>query len=118
MKISFSVVDFFAYLSSGLMVVASIDLVFGNASLLENDIWVALGVFGIIAAYVTGHLVAQISSQVRVTLIKSALKGVAALPQLPFNWVRYRLRGKAWKASSLMQRPAYFIRSVQEAVIP
>lgn len=62
MNIPFSVYDFFAYLSSGIILLATVDLVYGSAWLLDSNQEIALGVVGLFAAYVAGHVVAQFSS--------------------------------------------------------
>lgn len=60
-KIPFSVYDFFAYLSSGVVVLATVDYVWGLGVLEREKIGAALGVALVILAYVTGHIVAQFS---------------------------------------------------------
>ena len=62
MSIPFSVYDFFAYLSSGIIVLATVDLVHGNAWLLGSNQEIVLGIVGLFAAYVAGHVVGQFSS--------------------------------------------------------
>src|ERR1700732_4479052 len=61
-KAPFSVHDFFAYLSSGIVWVITADYVLGIGLLNKKDIPVVLGVALIIFAYVCGHIVAHFSS--------------------------------------------------------
>jgi hypothetical protein len=61
-KIPFSVYDFFAYLSSGVVWVITADYILGIGLLNKKDIPVVLGVALIIFAYVCGHIVAHFSS--------------------------------------------------------
>jgi len=61
-KIPFSVYDFFAYLSSGVVLMAAVDQVWGNGVLAQKEINVTLGIVLIITAYITGHVVAHFSS--------------------------------------------------------
>ena len=62
MSIPFSVYDFFAYLSSGAVVVATADYVWNLGILWRRDIGVVFGVALIVLTYVTGHIVAHFSS--------------------------------------------------------
>jgi len=61
-KIPFSVYDFFAYLSSGAVVLATVDYVWGLGVLEREKIGAVLGVVLVVLAYVSGHIVAQFSS--------------------------------------------------------
>jgi hypothetical protein len=61
-RIPFGVYDFFGYLASGFLVLAALDLVFTGGSVLKSDMQLLPGLFWLIVAYVTGHLVASISS--------------------------------------------------------
>lgn len=61
-KIPFSVYDFFAYLSSGAVVLTTVDYVWALGILQHEKIGVALGIALVILAYVTGHIVAHFSS--------------------------------------------------------
>lgn len=79
-KIPFSVYDFFAYLSSGAVLIATADYVFGLGFLAEKDIGPVLATFLIILAYVCGHIVAHFSSFVlEQVLVGQILKRPAAL---------------------------------------
>jgi len=61
-KIPFSVYDFFAYLFSGAVVLAAIDYIWGIGTLTQKDVSPVLGITLVIFAYVTGQIVAHISS--------------------------------------------------------
>ena len=61
-KIPFSVYDFFAYLSSGAVVLTTMDYVWGLGILERKEVGPVLGVALVILAYVTGQIVAQFSS--------------------------------------------------------
>ena len=61
-RIPFSVYDFFGYLTSGFLVLAALDLVFTGGSVIRSDMQLLPGLFWLVVAYVTGHIVANISS--------------------------------------------------------
>ena len=61
-KIPFSVYDFFAYLSSGAVVLTTVDYVWGLGILERKEVGPVLSIALVILAYVTGHIVAQFSS--------------------------------------------------------
>jgi hypothetical protein len=61
-RIPFSVYDFFGYLASGFLVLAALDLVFTGGSVIRSDMQLLPGLFWLVVAYVTGHMVANISS--------------------------------------------------------
>ena len=61
-KIPFSVYDFFAYLSSGAVLVATADYIWGLGLMARPDIGAVLGVALVIITYVVGQTVAQFSS--------------------------------------------------------
>lgn len=61
-KVPFSLYDFFAYLSSGTVVLAAVDYVWGLGFLERDKVGAALGIALVILAYVTGHIVAQFSA--------------------------------------------------------
>jgi len=63
-KIPFSVYDFFAYLSSGSVLVATADYIFGMGLLQREKIGPALGVVLVVLTYVLGQIVAHCSSAV------------------------------------------------------
>jgi hypothetical protein len=67
--VPFTAYDFFAYLASGALVVATVDVLHGKQWLLTKDHPLALDVFLILVAYVLGHVIAQLSS----TLLESLL---------------------------------------------
>jgi len=93
-KIPFSVYDSFAVLSSGTVVLATVDYVWGMGVLEREKIGTALGVALVIFAYVTGHVVAQFSSWLlEDTIIKRVLQRplsllMGAKPRwIVFAWV-------------------------------
>jgi hypothetical protein len=61
-RIPLGVYDFFGYLASGFLVLAALDLVFTDGSVLKSDMQLLPGLFWLVVAYVTGHIVANISS--------------------------------------------------------
>jgi len=61
-RIPFGVYDFFGYLASGFLVLAALDLAFTGGSVLKSDMQLLPGLFWLVVAYVTGHIVANISS--------------------------------------------------------
>jgi hypothetical protein len=61
-QIPFSVYDFFAYLSSGSVVLATLDYVWKTGLLDQPKVSPLLGVLLVILAYVCGHVVAHCSS--------------------------------------------------------
>ena len=63
-KTPFSAYDFFAYLSSGAVLVATADYVMGTGLLMAKDIGPVLGVLLIIIAYVCGQIVAHFASSI------------------------------------------------------
>ena len=93
-KIPFSVYDFFAYLSSGTVVLATMDYIWGLGILERKEVSPVLGVALVILAYVTGHIVAHFSSfLIEHTVVRCALKRPLALllgekPRSPiFVWI-------------------------------
>lgn len=63
-KIPFTVYDVFAYLSSGSVVVASVDYLYGHQWLLQEKVPPVLAVFLLFLSYVVGHAVANFSAPV------------------------------------------------------
>jgi hypothetical protein len=61
-NIPFTVYDFFAYLSSGSVIVAAIDYLYGYQWLMQDEISTPLALLLIFLSYVTGHVVAHASS--------------------------------------------------------
>lgn len=93
-KIPFSVYDFFAYLSSGAVVLMTVDYVWGLGILERKEVGPVLGIALVIVAYVTGHIVAHFSSFLfEHTIVKRILKRPLALllgeqPQwILFAWI-------------------------------
>jgi hypothetical protein len=79
-KIPFSVYDFFAYLSSGTVVLGTVDYVWGLGVLQRNEVGRLFGVALIILAYVTGHVVAHFSSLIfEHTFVHRVLKSPSLL---------------------------------------
>jgi hypothetical protein len=62
--VPFTAYDFFAYLASGALIVATVDVLHGRQWLFTKEHPIALDVFLILAAYVVGHIVAQLSSTI------------------------------------------------------
>jgi hypothetical protein len=62
--VPFSAYDFFAYLASGSLIVATVDVLYGRQLLLTKEHPVALDVFLVLAAYVIGQVVAQLSATI------------------------------------------------------
>lgn len=61
-KVPFSVYDFFAYLASGAVLLATADYVFGFGFLTLKDVPVPLAVVVLVLAYVCGHVVSHFAS--------------------------------------------------------
>lgn len=79
-KIPFSVYDFFAYLSSGTVVLATVDYTWGLGVLDRKEVGTLLGVALVILAYVTGQIMSQFSSLfLEHTMVKRILKRPLAL---------------------------------------
>jgi hypothetical protein len=62
--VPFTAYDFFAYLASGALIVATVDVLHGKQWLLTKEHPVALDVFLVLTAYVIGHVIAQLSATV------------------------------------------------------
>src|SRR3954451_21744540 len=60
-KLPFTVYDFFAYLSSGFVVLVSITAAFVGYQPLKDSPGFILAVLFIVLAYITGHIVANLS---------------------------------------------------------
>jgi hypothetical protein len=93
-KIPFSVYDFFAYLSSGAVLVATADYIWGLGLLARTDIGALLGVAVLIITYVVGQTVAHFSSFfLEQIVVHRMLKRPSSLlmgakPSLkPFKWL-------------------------------
>jgi hypothetical protein len=61
-KIPFSVYDFFAYLSSGAVLIATMDYVWGLGIIARKEVGPVSGSVLVILAYITGHVIAHFSS--------------------------------------------------------
>jgi hypothetical protein len=93
-KIPFTVYDFFAYLSSGTVVLATVDYVWGLGVLERKEVGPVLSIVLVILAYLTGHIVAQFSSLLfEHTVVKRILKRPLTLllggkPRwIAFKWI-------------------------------
>ena len=79
-KIPFNVYDFFAYLSSGSVVIGAIDYLFGYQWLLSKDISIQFFFFLIFLSYTCGHCVAHFSSfLLEKFLVKKLLRSPTSL---------------------------------------
>ncbi len=61
-KVPFSVYDFFAYLSSGSILLATFDYIFGFGLLTQEKIAPLFAVFLVVLTYICGHIIAHFSS--------------------------------------------------------
>ena len=61
-NIPFSVYDFLAYLSAGIVLIATVDVIYGASWLLQDKVPLVLGIVGLFVAYIVGHAVAHMSS--------------------------------------------------------
>jgi hypothetical protein len=62
MKIPFNVYDFFGYLAAGFTLLVFVDASLADPALWDLDLTLSRGITLTVAAYVTGHLVAHLSS--------------------------------------------------------
>jgi len=92
-KLPFSVYDFFAYLSSGAVIVAAGDYVFQLGLLRQREIPPVLGIELIVIAYVLGHVVAHFSSWI---LEQVAVGRLFGRPLAILLGAKPRLRGFRW----------------------
>ena len=76
--IPFNAYDVFAYLSSGFFVIASADLALPGNWVVNAKLSAIQGVVWIVVAYITGHVMAQISANL---LEKGLVKHVLHAPQ-------------------------------------
>lgn len=90
-KIPFTPYDFFAYLSAGSLVVAAVDLLIGERWILEKDVSITAVVFMLLAAYITGHLLAHFSSVV-------FEQGLATRGLRPPSQILLSAGGRSWKS--------------------
>ncbi len=72
-KIPFSVYDFFAYLSSGTVILTTLDYVAKLGILRQKEVNILFGIVLVVAAYVCGQLVAQFSSMILEHVLVSKL---------------------------------------------
>lgn len=62
MKIPFSIYDFFGYLGSGFVLLCAVDYAFDGGWLIKNELLSVHIAFWTVLAYITGHIIANISS--------------------------------------------------------
>jgi len=62
MKIPFSIYDFFGYLGCGFILLYAVDYGFSGGWFIREDLWPVYILFWIVLAYITGHIIANISS--------------------------------------------------------
>jgi hypothetical protein len=92
-KLPFSVYDFFAYLSSGSVLVITTDYIWSLGLLNQKEVSPILGVALVIVAYVTGHIVAHFAALVlEQGLVHRVLQSPSTLlmgtePRWRLNWV-------------------------------
>lgn len=68
-KLPFNIYDFFAYLASGFIVLAAVDFAFDLGWLFKKEVGIPLIVFGVVAAYIVGHVNASLSGYFIETLV-------------------------------------------------
>jgi len=115
-KIPFSVYDFFAYLSSGTVVLVTIDYVYKLGILQQKEVSILFGIALVVAAYVCGQLVAHFSALLlEHGLVFKLLKRptVVLMHDKKFGWVhRYIFPGYHRKLPSETQ---YRVRKQAES---
>lgn len=77
-RIPFSVYDFFGYLASGFLLLATLDYAFDGGWVLNKDIGIVFGVFWVGVAYIAGHIIANVSSYL---LEKKLVRRVLVSPE-------------------------------------
>lgn len=78
-KIPFSIYDFFGYLASGFILLVTANYTYGGASFLAGQVSIMLALFLVIAAYILGHIIANISAFL---LEEKFVKGVLKEPSI------------------------------------
>jgi hypothetical protein len=63
-QLPFSVYDFFAYLAAGFIVLAAADYAFDGRWLLQNELTLVVGAFWVVAAYILGHIIANLAGHI------------------------------------------------------
>jgi hypothetical protein len=91
-KLPFSVYDFFAYLTSGFLLLAAIDLGFFDAEHLTEDPNLVQALLAVLGAYVVGHLVANVAAFVYERLLVGRLLGRPATILFASTQPRWRRR--------------------------
>ncbi|MDP9190485.1 MAG: hypothetical protein M3P06_02125 [Acidobacteriota bacterium] len=90
----FSIYDFFAYLASGFVLLLIGGYAFDINALPQKDASSVLLLAWVIAAYVTGHVVAHVSgSVIETTLVRRRLGTNATFFSSPLGWRRRFFRG-------------------------
>lgn len=77
-RIPFSVYDFFGYLASGFLLLASLDYAFDGGWVLNENLGLVFGVFWAGVAYIVGHIIANVSSYL---LEKNLVRRVLVSPE-------------------------------------
>jgi len=92
-KVPFSVYDFFAYLSSGSILLVTFDYVFGFGLLSQEKVAPLFAVFLVVLAYVSGHIAAHFSGALleNVVIVRVLKRPNAVLlgepPRRGFAWM-------------------------------
>ncbi len=63
-RIPFTVYDFFGYLAAGFVLLVAVDYAFELGWLLGDEFGLVVGIFWIVVAYITGHIVANVAGHV------------------------------------------------------
>jgi hypothetical protein len=79
MTMPFSIYDFFGYLAAGFLLLCAADYAFDGGWLLKKEVWPVHAIFWAVLAYVTGHIVATVSSY---WLEHKFLRGVLISPEV------------------------------------
>lgn len=90
-KIPFSVYDFFAYLSSGTVVLVTVDYVYKLGILQQKEVSLLFGIALVVAAYVCGQLIAHFSALLlEHVLVFKVLKRPSdvLMHEKKFGWIR------------------------------
>lgn len=82
-QIPFSIYDFLAYLAAGFVVLAAADYAFAFQWLLREEHPVVFGIFWIVAAYITGHIIANLAGHI---LEKQLVRKFLCSPEEVLFW--------------------------------
>lgn len=69
MNIPFTIYDFFAYLSSGSILLIIFDYLFGNSIILQDEVSAPLIFLFVLLSYIIGHVIANLSSSILENII-------------------------------------------------